>query len=94
METIFNENVSDLPDGKKQSLEAILGRHLEAHQRVYIQVFDPNAVPDEATRKEALASLEKTFAKTDQYAKDHGISALEADAAVAEAMDQVRHRPS
>jgi hypothetical protein len=93
METIFNENVSDLPAGKKESLEAVLGRHLEAHQRVFIQVFDPNAVPDEAARKAALASLERTFAQTDQYAKEHGITAEGADAAVEEAMAQGRHRP-
>ena len=94
METIFNENVADLPASKRESLEVILGRHLEAHQRVFIQVFDPNAVPDEATRKQALANLDRTFAQTDRYADEHGVTADEADAAVEEALQQVRRRPS
>jgi len=94
MDTTLNENVSDLSASKRESLEAVLGRHLEVHQRIFIQVFDPNAAPDESTRRAALASLERTFAQTDQYAKEHGITAEEADAAVAEAIEHARRRES
>jgi hypothetical protein len=94
METIFNESVSNLPVGTRESLEAVLGRHLEPQQRVFIQVFDPNAVPDEAHRRAALASLERTFAQSDRYASQRGITAEEADEAVEEALEFVRRNPS
>ncbi len=94
MDTIFNESVSDLSQSKRESLELILGRPLDANQRVFIQVFDPSAAPDETRRRAALASLERTFAKTDEYARRHGITSEDADAAVEEAMNHVRRRPA
>jgi len=94
MASIFNENVSNLSPTVKQSLEVALGRPLESHQRVFIQVFDPNAVPDEASRRAALAGLQGTFAQTDQFAKEHCVTAEEVDAAVEEAVAHVRRRPA
>jgi hypothetical protein len=43
-------------------------------------------------REAARASLEQTFAKIDEHAKAQGIAPEEADAALDEAMEQVRPR--
>ena len=48
--------------------------------------------PDEATRAAAMSRLEQTFAAAQLYARENNISAEEADAAIAEAMDNVRGR--
>jgi hypothetical protein len=90
METIFDHNVSELTASNKQSLEAVLGRPLQGHQRVFIRVFDEAVVPDEATRRAAMQDLEQLLDKADQHAREHGITAEEADAAVEEAMQHVR----
>jgi hypothetical protein len=50
------------------------------------------AVPDEETRRAAAARIERTLDAAERHAIERGTTAEEADAAVAEAIDQVRHR--
>lgn len=54
--------------------------------------YTPNVAPSKALRDAARASLQQTFAKIDDYAKAHGVTPEEADAALDEAMQQVRPR--
>jgi hypothetical protein len=91
MESIV-QNVSDIQDGEKRCLENLLGQHLEDSQRVFIMVFTPGVIPDDETRRRAATSMDRTFAQTDAHARQQGITAAEADAAVEEAMNHVRTR--
>ena len=61
-------------------------------QQVFILAYTPNTAPSKAVREAARASLTETFAKIDRYAEAHGITSEEADAALDEAMQQVRPR--
>ena len=92
MESTSSLNVSDLPAPERQTLEGMLGQHLNSDQRVFIMAYTPNAVPDNSVREAARAGLQRTFEKVDQYAAAHGIPPEEAAAAVEEAMQYVRPR--
>ncbi len=85
-------NVNDMPAAGRQAIEALLGRNLDAHQQVFIMAYTPNAAPSKAVRDAARASLQQTFAEIDEYAKAHGITPEEGDAAIDEAMEHVRPR--
>ena len=93
MESVVH-NVSDIQAGEKHWLEKLLGQHLEDGQQVFIMVLKPGVMPDDDARRRAAANMERTFAQTDAYARDGGITQDEADAAVQEAMDHVRPRRS
>lgn len=84
-------NVGDIESDERRSLELLLGQKLQDDQQVYIVAFSPGVVPDDETRKRALANMRKTFAKTEQYAKDHCITEQEIDETVDEAMQHVRY---
>src|SRR5260370_18061865 len=92
MESILR-NVGDIEAAEKRWLESFLGQSLNADQKVLIMVLDPGVVPDAKARDAARAKMELTFAQTDAYAREHGITAGEADPAVQEAMNAVRHSP-
>ena len=86
------ETVKNLQAGSKRLLEGILGQELQENQQVFIMAFNPVKEPDEIARKQARAGLEDVFRKTAAYAQDRGITEDEVDAAIREAMDQIRHR--
>jgi hypothetical protein len=92
MEVMTDRNVSDIPAAERQAIEALLGRNLEADQQVFILAYTSNTAPSQAVRAAARARLQETFSKIDEYAAAHGITAEEADAALDEAMEQVRPR--
>ncbi len=92
MESVSSRNVNDLPASERHALEGMLGQSLDPNQRVFVMAYTPNAVPDEAAREAARASLQRTFEKIDQYAAAHGVTPEEADAAIDEAMQHVRPR--
>jgi hypothetical protein len=89
MESV-TRSVSEIQEGEKAWLESLLGQPLREHQQVFIMVFTPGVVPDEATRRAAVARMERTFERADAHARARGVSAEEADDAVQEAMDHVR----
>lgn len=70
----------------------MLGRKLDPTQQVFIMAYTPNAAPGRVQRQAARAGLHRTFAKIDEHAKAEGITPEEADAALDEAIEQVRHR--
>ncbi len=92
MESMTDRNVNDMPAAERKAIEALLGRELDPAQQVFIMAYTPNAVPSKAVREAARASLEQTFARIDEHAKAEGITPEEADAALGEAIEQVRPR--
>jgi len=92
MESITSHNVNDLPTAERQTLETIVGRHLAPDERVSIRIYGSKVEPNEALRQAARENLERTFARIDEYGKEHGITPEEADAAVDEAMQHIRPR--
>ena len=87
-------NVGDIESQERRSLEQLLGQQLADDQSVYIVAFNPGIVPDDETRERALANMRKTFAKTEQYAKEHDITDEEVDEIVDEAVEHVRYGKS
>lgn len=94
MESITLRDVHDLPGDEKRSLETLLKQPLEEGQRVFIMTFRPGVVPDEAARRRAHAALLETLGQAHEHARDKGVTAEQADAAVEEAMRQIRPRSS
>lgn len=92
MESTLSRNVNDLPSPERETLENMLGQHLSPDQRVFIMTYTPNAVPENSVREAARAGLQRTFEKVDQYAAAHGVTPEEAEAALEEAIEQVRSR--
>lgn len=90
MEHATLRNVTDVQGDKRTALEGLLGQQLSENQQVFIMVFTPGVVPDDETRQ--AARIEKTLDESERQAAARGITAEEADAAVDEAMEHVRHR--
>lgn len=92
MEHATLRNVTDVQGDKRTALEGLLGQQLSDNQQVFIMVFTPGVVPDDATRQAAAARIEKTLDESERRAASRGVTAEEADAAVDEATEHVRHR--
>ena len=91
-ELLSVQNVKDLQDSGKRWLEGVLGQHLKESQQVFIMVFTPGVEPDEATRRQALTNVERTMAEVERNLTEDGVTGNEFDAAVDEAMEDVRRR--
>ena len=83
--------VNEMAGDDRRSVEHLLGQSLQEDQQVYILAFKPGIVPDEATRRRALASMQQTFAKAEQHAQQQGITDAEIDEAVDEATERIRY---
>ncbi len=86
------ESVSNLQGNGKRLLEDLLGHRLQDNQQVLIMVLSPGIEPDEAAHRQARQGIEATIQKTEAYAAEHGVSDDAIDAAIEEAMRQVRPR--
>ncbi len=84
------QTVKDIPADGRRWLEGVLGAPLQDHQQVFLMAFSPSREPDDESRRRARAGLEMTFAKTEAYAREHGILEPEIDDAFQEAMRHVR----
>ena len=91
MESIIR-NVRDMEAGKRQSLEAVLGRQLQDDQQVIIRVLTPGVEPDALTKREALEHAQDLSRKAAKHRESLGVSEAEADRIVDEAMEHVRRR--
>lgn len=91
-ELLTVRNVKDLQDSGKRWLEDVLGQNLKESQQVFIMVFTPGVEPDEATRRQALAGVERTMAEVEQNLTEQSVTDEEFDATVDEAMEDVRRR--
>jgi hypothetical protein len=93
-ELLTVQKVNDLEDSGKRWLECVFGRHLKENQQVFIMAFTPGAQPDEASRRQALASVKQTMSTVEKNLSAAGVSDEEFDTAVDEAMEDVRRRHS
>lgn len=92
MDTI-TRNVDELTAADRTFLEHFLGKQLQRGQQVVVMAFVPKeneASVREAARKRLLLALDQAA----RHSAEQGISAEEADEAVAEAMEAIRHRPT
>ena len=86
--------VNDIPEPDRRSLENLLGHPLSADQQVFVMVFSAGMVADDQTRRAAAERIRHTLDEVDRRRAAQGITDEEVDAAVDEAMDHVRSRPS
>ena len=86
--------VNEMAGDDRRSVEHLLGQPLQEDQQVYILAFKPGVIPDDATRKRALASMQQTFAKTEQHARRKGVTDAQIDEAVEEATKRIRYGKS
>jgi len=91
MDSVAVRNVKQLPSAEKRSLESLVGQ-LEDNQQVFILAFTPGTVPSAKARADAMRGLTQTWEKIEQHMQKHGITEEEFDAAVDEAVDNVRPR--
>ena len=91
-EPLTIQSVKSLQDSGKRWLEDVLGQHLRENQQVFIMVFTPGIEPDEASRRQALASIKQTMTQVEGNLAVGGVTGEEFDAAVDEAMEDVRRR--
>jgi hypothetical protein len=92
MDSSITRNVNDIAAEEKRALEGILGGPLASDQQVFIVAYRPDVLPPEDVRVEAKIRLETVIARNQAFAQEQSVSAAEADAAVAEAMDAIRRR--
>lgn len=93
-EPLTIQSVKNLQDSGKRWLENVLGQHLKENQQVFIMVFTPGVEPDEASRRQALANVKQTMNQVESNLAIGGVTGDEFDAAVDEAMEDVRRRDS
>jgi len=75
------------------TIEEIVGQELPDDEKVFIVFSTVDVVePDEQTRREAMQRMNETIVTAQKNAEEQGVTAEEADAAVDEAMREVRRR--
>ena len=87
-------NVSAMGGDERRSVEQLLGHSLHDDEQVYILAFKPGIVPDEATRRNALASMRRTFEKAERHSAEQKLTDAEIDDAIDQAVDEVRYGTS
>jgi hypothetical protein len=92
MSEMISLPVNDIPEPDRRSLENLLGQALQANQQVCVMVFSAGKVADAATRRAAVETIRGTLEKVDRHRANSGSADEETDAAVNEAMEQIRPR--
>lgn len=92
MSTLVSRNVDELSETSRRGIEQLLGVALEANQRVFVLVDElPPTAPAEA-RLRSIGLIREIMAKAQASADRQGISDAEIDAAIDEAMSDIRRR--
>ena len=89
MESIIRD-VRDIVPDERRVYEAAIGHALHENQRVVIRVVDMDAEPDNATRGAALGRALEIARQGRAAAAVQGIKPEEAEAAIDEAIREVR----
>ena len=87
-------NVADLPEKERESIEHLVGQSLANDQEVFVMVYTPGTRPDDVTRAQARDSLMQNLDELRADMTRRGVTAEEIDAAIDEAMAEVRKRSS
>jgi hypothetical protein len=85
-----SSNVADLSDEQRRLLESVIGQPLRSDQVVHWTVTTAEREAAADQKATARARLESTFAKVRRHLDEKGISQAEWNAAVDEAVQQVR----
>ena len=89
MESIIRD-VKDIVPDERRVYEAAIGHALQDNQRVVIRVVNLGAEPDEATRTAALSRAVEIARQGRAAAAAQGVAPGEAEAAIEEALREVR----
>jgi hypothetical protein len=90
METTLFSNVADLSEEQRSAVESMVGRSLQSEDRVFLVVLRTDREPTPEAKARARAKLDQVFAKTDSYGREPGISADDANAAIDQAVREIR----
>jgi hypothetical protein len=91
MESIIR-NVKDIDADKRRWIESAIGRQLKESQQVIIHVIDVDVEPDVESRAKALDRAAALARQGRANAGLQGVSEEEIDAAIDDALRQVRRR--
>ena len=89
MESVVRD-VNSIESDERRIYESVLGHTLRENQRVIIRVVDVDQEPDEASRRAALSRAVEIARQGRAAVEAQGITAEEADAAIDEAIREVR----
>jgi hypothetical protein len=91
MDTV-SRRVDDLSTSDRSAVEHLLGQPLEQDQQIVLMAFKPRE-RDESVRQAARERLLALMDRAARHTAELGVTAEEADSAVDEAMEAIRHRP-
>ena len=91
MEAIIR-TVKDIESDQRHWFEAAIGHELQDNQQIIIRVLTPGVASDQQTRDAAFADLKQLSAQGAGHREALGVSDVQADAALDEAMQHVRRR--
>jgi hypothetical protein len=91
MEAIIR-TVKDIESDQRHWFEAAIGHQLQDDQQIIIRVLTPGVAGNQAARDAAFADLKQLSAIGATHREALGVPDAEADAALDEAMQHVRHR--
>ena len=89
MESI-SRDVKSLETDERRLYESVVGHALSENQRVIIRVVDMEAEPDQPTRQAAMSRAVEIAREGREAASAQGITEEEANAAIEEAIRDVR----
>ncbi|MGA2032024.1 MAG: hypothetical protein ABSG68_07200 [Thermoguttaceae bacterium] len=89
MESIARD-VKSLESDERRLYESVVGHALQENQRVIIRVVDLEEEPDQATRRAAMSRAVEIARQGREAARAQGITEEEANAAIEEAVRDVR----
>lgn len=70
----------------------MLGRTLGPHDMIFLSVFRQGQEPTAEDKARARTGLERLFQKIDRFGEEHGVNPAEADAAIDDAVRDIRSR--
>ena len=89
MQTISIQRASDLSAAVKAAVEQLLGRTIAADEEISIVASPPQQAPPSESREAVARRLETFLDRRAEKVKD--ISSEDAEVAIGEAIDHVRH---
>ena len=92
METKPFNSVADLSREQRQAVESMVGHALDSQDVLFLVVMRPGQEPTVQDKARARARLDKVFQQADRFGEQQGIQPDAADAAIDDAVQDVRSR--